>query len=151
MIENEDLLYYIDEDFKESLMAEFRTFTGIARVANISHGTVKNMFVDDMPVRYNVAEALAKLSNEPIEELFHTGYPYLVEKDVSGLALSEDIIMGLRNNIYQRLLKLHHINYVNDIIEVVDDIIKEASYLGVQLQKENKADVIEKAIHQRRK
>jgi len=98
-----------------------------------------------------VAEALAKLSNEPIEELFHTGYPYLVEKDVSGLALSEDIIMGLRNNIYQRLLKLHHINYVNDIIEVVDDIIKEASYLGVQLQKENKADVIEKAIHQRRK
>jgi len=64
---------------------------------------------------------------------------------------SELILLGLTNNIRERLLNTHSKPFVDEIVKVVNGIIIEASYYGLQAQMYGKTDHIVKSIQRRRK
>lgn len=72
-------------------------------------------------------------------------------KDKSDLDVSEEILMGLRRKMESRLLLCHTQEYVNEIMGVVDNIIIEASYMGVNCHINKNTKFIVRAIEKRRK
>jgi hypothetical protein len=73
-----------------------------------------------------------------------------IDKDKSDLEVSEEIITGIKRNIEHRLSITHDKEYVKRIMDLVDDLVIESSYLGVNCQRDDKADFIVKAIQKRR-
>lgn len=72
------------------------------------------------------------------------------KKDEEELEISEKILVGLKENIKKRLMITHDITYTNQILRIIDDIIIEASFLGVVSEREKNSDYIINAIGKRR-
>lgn len=73
-----------------------------------------------------------------------------IDKDKSDFQVSEEIITGIKRNIEYKLSINHDQEYVKRIMALVDDLVIESSYLGVNCQRDNQADFIVKAIQKRR-
>lgn len=73
-----------------------------------------------------------------------------IDKDKSDFQVSEEIITGIKRNIEHKLSINNDKEYVKRIMALVDDLVIESSYLGVNCQRDNQADFIVKAIQKRR-
>ncbi len=141
--------YYVRDEFRE----EIKDLIKVRRLLKDPRFTISlfNSISEERGVSYKVALWLSDLIDMPIDTVFEADSRPIIPQDITYLELSEHIITGLKRNIQSRLLVCNGKLLVDDIMELIDEIIKESSYLGVEAQKNNAADFIIKAAQKRRK
>lgn len=144
-------LYFIKLEYAKTLTDTLHSYMAIAKLAEVSPQLVTNSILYGMGIKKENAIKLCEIEGIELDVGFTHCPPITFEKDVTNLQLSEQIICGLKNNLETKLRVSHNQHYVNQLLELVDEIIKEASYLGVIATKEKKEDFIVKAIQRRRK
>jgi len=149
-LKNEDL-YFIKLEYAKQLTDYFRSYMAIAKMSNVSCTLIENCIKFGLGIRKDSAIKLCSLNDIELDDAFTHQKPIVFERDVSNIELSEQIICGLKHNLEVKLRVMHNKLYVKELLLIVDDIIKESSYLGVIATKEKKEDFIVKAIQARRK
>ena len=144
-------LYYIKLEYAKKLTDAYHTYMSISLLANVNPQTITNAIVHGLGIKKENAIKLCEIEGIELDEGFTHCPPITFEKDVSNLQLSEQIILGLKHNLETKLRVMHNQHYVNQLLEIVDEIIKESSYLGVIATKEKKEDFIVKAVQKRRR
>ena len=147
----EEDLYFIKLEYAKILTDAYHSYMAIAKLGDCSPQLVTNAILYGMGIKKENAIKLCEIEGIELDEGFTHCPPITFEKDVSNLQLSEQIILGLKHNLETKLRVMHNQHYVNQLLEIVDEIIKESSYLGVIATKEKKEDFIVKAIQVRRK
>lgn len=135
----------------------FETLTPhqLSKKLNISEDVLNKIYEDNECVE-TVSHATAKRISDYIDVLMCDAFEEVNEVttmpfDRSFYTLAEEVIMGLKNNIVVRLESQRHTQvYIQEIIDVVDNIIIESAYLGRELTKDKKDDKIIMAIAKRR-
>lgn len=142
--------YTIKKTTREKLLNEYHTLMILKNVLNLSEQTVSNMLNGSF-VRHTTAKKVCDLINCELEEAFHVYDSMIVENDLSYKKLSEQIMNGLKLAISKRLGTMHTPTYINEILKIVDEIIVEACYLGIEMVKHKDEEDVQKAIELRRK
>ena len=68
---------------------------------------------------------------------------------MSEFKLSEEILIGLKNNVSKKL-EMHTLPFINDVQSIVNQIAIESAYLGIIAVKAGNTKFIEDAIIKRR-
>ncbi len=128
----------------------------VANRLKVDKDTILRIYEDKECVEaisFAVATRISEYLNIPIEDMMNEAdINSGIINDRTFYALAEEIIMGLKEKIYTRLASQGHSrDFINEIIDVVDNIIIESAYLGRELTKEKRDDLIVKSIIARRK
>jgi hypothetical protein len=138
----------------------YKLFDGMSP-AQISHKLkidnvlVNKIYDDELKselIPFSAARKICEHIGLPITEVFdELDMSNKVEQDPNLENMTDNIIMGLKSAIVQRLeAQKHSKDFTEVIINYIDDIIIEATYYGVCLHKANKSDKVLHAIKQRR-
>jgi hypothetical protein len=156
----EKVYKFIDhEKFKSLVKTRFGNIDKFAKASGIPDNAVSKYFNDDnISIFRKNADKICltlkvKLEDTFIEEDVKYRTRQVIsdnQQDKSNIIVSEEIIVGLKKNICDRLLLLHSKCYVNEISAILDELIIEASYLGVNCKEVNKEKFIVSAITKRR-
>jgi hypothetical protein len=149
-LKGEDL-YFITLEYAKKLTDNYHSYMAIAKIGECSPQLITNAILYGMGIKKENAIKLCEIENVELDKSFTHSPPIAFEKDVSNLQLSEKIICGLKHNLEVKLRVMHNQLYVKELLVIVDDIIKESSYLGVIATKEKKEDFIVKSVQKRRK
>ena len=154
--ENKDLFYKYNREMLIDLVLQYESTMALAKASDVNYNTMYLLVEDKYGrslVSEEVAVKLAELRGVPFDEMF-TLTPKVKHinesQELTYMALSERILVGLKANIEKRLSTTHSASYVNDIIKLVDDIIVEAAYLGVCSERDKQSDYICKKVQRRR-
>lgn len=157
---NKDTALYNFKDHKRFLheIQRFGTLKNFALACDINVvqiGTYVNN--DECGLIGDNAHAIAQTLRVDFDELFILSKKKQVierlikiDKDKSDFQVSEEIITGIKRNIEHKLSINNDQEYVKRIMALVDDLVIESSYLGVNCQRDDQADFIVKAIQKRR-
>jgi len=128
-----------------------------SKLSGICSNQIYRYIKENSSIMKENAIIISNLLNVNFDEYFelvnvkeNSEYLVLFEKDKSDLAISEEMICGLKLNIENRLLITHSKQYVNEIMKIVDDLIIESSYLGVHRTQAHKEKFIVDSITKRR-
>ena len=152
-IKNKDLLI-------KQIKKKFITYRSFADITGISIKHISsyiNYSDNGRLIREENAEKISRALEIEFDELFnekrikHLNYGEKERDDKTDMEISEEIILGLKHNVMNKLLIAYSELYVRDIMSIINDIIIEASYLGVNSTLANKQAFIVKAIEKRRK
>lgn len=142
--------YTIKKIARDKLLSEYHTLIILKNVLNLSEQTVSNMLNGSF-VRNTTAQKVCELIGLELEDAFHTYDSMVVENDLTYKKLSEQIVNGLKSSIRKRLSVTHTKTFIDEIILIVDEIITEACYLGIEMVKHKDEQDVQEAIEQRRK
>lgn len=143
--------YIVKEGIAKELLSKYNSINNLSKITNINYETLHNCLVEEWIMLENTALRISKALHLGIEDMFDQIDVLDIEKDVSYMQLAEQIIMGLKLNIENRLLISHSKSFVKEILDLVDQIAIESAYLGVQSQKDGVASFIVNAAQKRRK
>jgi len=147
------------EKFKSLVKTKYGNLTKFARASDIPENAMSKYFNDEhISIYRKNADKICLTLKVDIDKMFNEEdreyrTKHIVSEnqmDKTNIIVSEEIIMGLRKNICDRLLLLHSKCYVNEISAILDELIIEASYLGVNCKEVNKEKFIVNAITKRR-
>lgn len=131
--------------------------TKVANLTGICINTISKYASNDCAIIKSNAITFAKVMEKDFDKLFievnvkaNSTYKQREDRDKTDFQISEEIIMGLKRKIEDRLSINHSKTYVNDILSVIDELIIESSYLGVNSKTNNKHKFIVDAITKRR-
>lgn len=131
--------------------------TKVANQTGICLNTISKYASNDCAIIKSNAITLAKVMEKDFDKLFievnvkaNSTYKIREDRDKTDYQISEEIITGLKRKIEDRLSIQHSKTYVNEILSVVDELVIESSYLGVNSALNKKHAFIVKAITQRR-
>ena len=131
--------------------------TKVANLTGICINTISKYASNDCAIIKSNAITFAKVMEKDFDKLFievnvkaNSTYKQREDRDKTDFQISEEIIMGLKKNIQDRLEITHTRPYVNDIMKVIDELVIESSYLGVNSALAKKHAFIVKAITSRR-
>ena len=158
---NEKRTFYKFRDKNKFIKSvkEFGVMNSFAQKCDIHLTQMKRYIIEDSNIEKTSALKIANALNVEFDEMFeyvkiksnnsrkHSG---VKEQEKSNFQISEEIICGLKKKIEDRLLISHSKNYVNEIISVIDDIVIESAYLGVNSREDNTHQFIVNAITKRR-
>lgn len=139
----------IKEEFSKSLISKYQTYKMVSYASKIELKEVTKIFKNNK-VKLEHAKILCELMNVEFDEGFSKTTIFL-EREPTHTQLSEQMINGFKANIVKRLSVTHSKMFIDEIIKVVDDIIEESCYLGIECQKLGKTDFIKKKIYKRRR
>lgn len=148
---NYDIYYTIKEDYAKKLIKKYQTYLAISQLSKIPLPTVENVFKVGHKLSYKLAQKICDIEGLTLEEGFDVFEAIKVDRDLTHTQLSEQMINGFKNNISKRLLVTHSKMYVDEIMLLIDNIIEESCYLGIECQKLGKTDYITKKIYKRRR
>lgn len=152
--------------FIESIKS-YGSARAFAQAADMINSQVSRYVKDDTPIIDRNAIKIANAMKVDFDSLFietqakYVGKPKTpprvkrqyeksLDKDKSDLIVSEEIIVGLKLKLEQKLLITHSKSYVNEIMDTVDELIIEAAYLGVHCKENHKEKFIVNSITKRR-
>lgn len=148
---NYDIYYTIKEDYAKKLIKKYQTYLTISQLSKIPLHTVENVFKVGHKISCKLAQKICDIEGLTLEEGFDVFEAIKVDRDLTHTQLSEQMINGFKNNISKRLLVTHSKMYVDEIMLLIDNIIEESCYLGIECQKLGKTDYITKKIYKRRR
>jgi len=144
-------MVFIDKDELEGIIEySGMKIKDFAKTIGVTPATIYNA-KGGMYVSNETAKRISEYSGVPMNELCEETSQVVDYTDETALDLSEVIIMGLVRKITKRLEVNHTQNYIDEIVKVVNEIIIEASYFGVEAHKANQHDIIRRAVKKRRK
>ena len=149
-----DKVRFVDEVKKFGIYKEF------CKQSNIHINTLTRYMNEDIAVIKLNAMSMCKTLKIPFEEMFdevnvkqdyYNQYQTVkFDRDKTDLIVSEEIICGIKLNIENRLSASHSKEFIKDISKLIDDIVIESSYLGVNSCKNGSEQFIVNAITKRR-
>ena len=141
-------------DINDEILTEWANKTGgivkLAQAIGISPARLQKAR-EGHSLNQDDARKVHEYMGGKFEDLFQPSGEKLQLGEEDYAKSSELILLGLTNNIRERLLKSHRKPFVDEIIQLVNGIIIESSYYGVQAQMNGETDHIVKAIQRRRK
>ena len=146
-----DTYYTIKEDYAKKLIKKYQTYLAISQLSRVPLPTIENLFKVGHKVSIKFAQKICDIEGLILEEGFDVFEPIQVDRDLTNTQLSEQMINGFKANIVKRLSVTHSKMFIDEIIKLVDDIIEESCYLGIECQKLGKTDFIKKKIYKRRR
>lgn len=142
--------YIARDTVVEFLKQRYSNFRNLASAGSLSVVQVNKIFGEREGISLFLADKVARAYGYTRETMFEEFDVPFIAKDVNHMVLSEQLLTGFKTNIENRLKGLVSTQVRLDIMGLIDDIIIEASYLGVECQKNDKADFIIKAAQRRR-
>lgn len=130
-----------------------KTVEIVAHELRTTKGTVYNFLSNELVISEPMAERFAKCLKCKIED-FTFRYEVVRRNDyIVGEELNstyEDTRKGIRNNIQKRLSVCHSIEFVNEVLQSIDDLVLESQYYGVEKCKLNETGEILEKIKKKR-
>lgn len=149
---NKPLYYRFKEMFKELMKVDYENVNQLSVAVDIPNETVKNYLGGERLLTEKNALKFCVLMGVKLENAFDpVNMVYTSSNDVSALQLSEQLIVGLKTNIKNRIKPIANADFVSDIMELVNAIVIESSYMGVEAEREKRAWFIIEAAQKRRK
>ena len=142
--------YYINNDILTEYANRYGGIVKLAVEIGVSPSRLQRTR-EGNPINQDDARAVHEFIGGKFEDLFEPSGEKLQLGEEDYAKSSELILLGLTNNIREKLLRTHRKPFVDDIIQIVNGIIIESSYYGVQAEKFGETDHIVKAIKRRRK
>jgi len=160
MSEKEKRTYYKFKNHKLFLneIKKYKNLSTFSLACDIHMTLITRYVTGNQAIIKDNAIAIAQTLRIPFDELFELTNvkkkdqtkKKVKEQEKSNFEISEEIICGLKKKIEDRLLITHSKSYVNEIISVIDELVIEASYLGVNCREDNTHAFIVNAITKRR-
>ena len=100
----------------------------------------------DAEVSPKYIEPLCKFLNVDKKVLFEELDLSMLEQGETQFQLSENVIVGVKRNIENRLKPFHTRNYIDNIMELIDRIVVESAWLGVYSNEQGVSDFIRKKV-----
>ena len=146
-----DIYYTIKEDYAKKLIKKYQTYKAISELSKIPLPTIENVFKVGHKISYKFAQKICDIEGLTLEDGFDVFEPIKIDRDLTNTQLSEQMINGFKLSIIKRLSITHSKLFVDEIISIIDNIIEESCYLGIECQKLGKTDYIKKKIYKRRR
>lgn len=147
--------YTLRQEYFNDIFFASKSLRGFSNEIGISENIILNWL--DEPVDFTITEEYAKrvmaYRNDPIDMIFSNTDAQVedVVRDKTYIEVSEELMVGLKENIRTRLSNCHTKPYIEEILNIVDNIIIESAYMGVQLERDKQAQFIVLAAQRRRK
>lgn len=143
--------YHINNFLLCEALENYSSLSELARICNIDARRLQSAKQGSV-LEKSACEMLCKEIKIPFEELCtEKRKERNYEKSETYLEESEKILNGLKENIFKRLDTVgHNIYFKKQIEEVLNELIVEATYLGVNAQIQGNTEFVEKAIQKRR-
>ena len=143
--------YYVNNFLLCEALENYESLVQLAKISGVNPSKLQSAKQGSV-LEKQECEKLCKEIKIPFEELCTPkGKQRKYDFNETYLEESEKILIGLKENIFKRLDTVgHNIHFKKQIEEVLNEIIVEATYLGVNAQIQGNTQFIENAMQKRR-